>query len=207
MNLKELKMKKITIIILLIAAFSQIWLACQKEEEDMTPPADVTNFEAIAGEGQVELSWTKPNDADLNEFVITYGPKGMVVILDNSKTSFIATKLTGYVEYSFTVKSKDVSGNLSGGVIKKAIPTPIDIDPPGEVTNLLAKAGDGEVELSWSNPSDSDFNEIEITYEPGGGKQMVSSNEESVTITGLTNDTEYTFTLKTIDQKGRFQRR
>lgn len=195
-------MKKITLTIVLIAIFSQIWLSCQKDIADLTPPVNVENFQAISGEGQVELTWSKTNDADLKEFVITYSPKGMVVILDKDQTSYTASKLTGYTEYTFTLKSKDMAGNLSDGISKKAIPIPIDFDAPGEITNLLAKAGDKQVKLTWTNPKDPDFKETEIVYNPGGVKTIVPNTESSVTLTGLKNDIEHTFTLKTIDQKG-----
>jgi hypothetical protein len=92
----------------------------------------------------------------------------------------------------------NVLGNESGG---------------GEVSSLSASAGDRSVTLSWTDPSDSDFAEVRttdfaevrITWTPeDGGSQPVTvqPGTESATITGLTNGTEYTFTLKTVDTAG-----
>jgi formylglycine-generating enzyme required for sulfatase activity len=78
---------------------------------------------------------------------------------------------------------------------------------------LSASAGDRSVTLSWTDPSDSDFAEVRttdfaevrITWTPeDGGSQPVTvqPGTESATITGLTNGTEYTFTLKTVDTAG-----
>lgn len=196
-------MKKITTITVLFLFVScLVWVGCQKEEEDLIPPAEVANLVATIGEGQVELNWAAPKDSDLKEFVITRDPIGKVTFLDKVVTKLLITGLEGDVEHTFFVKTKDVAGNLSEGASVKATPVPIDVLAPGEVTNLLADAGDGQVELTWTNPTDADFKEIILSYEPGGGNQVIANTETSVIITGLTNDTEYVFTLKTVDQKG-----
>lgn len=73
-----------------------------------------------------------------------------------------------------------------------------DSTPPGEVTNLSATPGNNQVTLNWSNPSDSDFNHVEISY----NSQTTSTSSESKIITGLTNGTSYTFTVVTYDHTG-----
>lgn len=77
---------------------------------------------------------------------------------------------------------------------------PTDTTAPGNVTNLTAVAGDGQVTLSWSNPSDEDFVNTTITATPS--TYTTTLKGESKTITGLTNGTTYTFTLKTNDDSG-----
>lgn len=83
---------------------------------------------------------------------------------------------------------------------------PPDLTPPAEVTNLSVKEENASVLLSWVNPSDSDFYKIEITYTPQ--VQNISQPiilEEKVNtsceyrFTNLINNTEYTFTIITID--------
>ncbi len=75
-----------------------------------------------------------------------------------------------------------------------------DTTAPGNVSNLSVSAGDGEVTLSWSNPSDSDFASNTITASPGSYTTTLTGT--SKTITGLTNNTEYTFTFKAKDETG-----
>lgn len=39
-----------------------------------------------------------------------------------------------------------------------------DITPPGDVSNLEATEGDGQITITWDNPSDNDIDKIEISY-------------------------------------------
>ena len=75
-----------------------------------------------------------------------------------------------------------------------------DAIPPGEVSDLSASVGDGQVTLSWTNPSDSDFVSTTIFVTPGTYTTTLTGT--SKTITGLTNGTIYTFTIKTKDASG-----
>jgi uncharacterized protein len=77
-----------------------------------------------------------------------------------------------------------------------------DTTPPAEVTNLNGVPGDGEVTLNWTDPNDGDFKEVEITYSSSSVTLKIDKGEETIIVSGLTNDTPYTFTLKTIDENG-----
>lgn len=70
-----------------------------------------------------------------------------------------------------------------------------DTAPPGPVSNVSAVAGDGQVSLSWTNPSDGDFDHVTISY----NGRSVNSSSNSRVITGLTNGTSYTFDLVAYD--------
>ena len=82
-----------------------------------------------------------------------------------------------------------------------------DTTPPAEVTKLETKAGDGKVSLSWTNPTDADLHQVEISATPAAGtlaNPVYLSAEKgkamSFTAEGLTNGTAYTFTVKTLDK-------
>ena len=82
-----------------------------------------------------------------------------------------------------------------------------DTTPPAEVTKLETKAGDGKVSLSWTNPTDADLHQVEITASPAAGtlaNPVYLSAEKgkamSFTAEGLSNGTAYTFTVKTLDK-------
>jgi surface protein len=78
-----------------------------------------------------------------------------------------------------------------------------DTTPPGEVTGLYTTPGDGQMALNWTDPTDTDFASVEITWEPGGSDpQAVPAGTQTYTATGLTNGTDYTFTVRTVDESG-----
>lgn len=89
-----------------------------------------------------------------------------------------------------SITETEIYGTTSGGGA--------DTTPPGPVSGLTANAGDGQVSLSWSNPNDGDFSNVEITYSGGS----VTTSGSSRTITGLNNGTNYTFTVRAYDNAG-----
>lgn len=100
-----------------------------------------------------------------------------------------------------------VAGLLFTGCPQKPEVKLGDKVPPAEVTELKAVAGSGKVSLSWKNPSDEDLYQIEITASPAAGTlanavylSAEKSKEGSFIVENLTEGTEYTFTVKTIDK-------
>jgi uncharacterized Fe-S center protein/chitodextrinase len=73
---------------------------------------------------------------------------------------------------------------------------------PAEITNLTGVPGDGQITLTWTDPTDNDFSKVEITYSPNNATVDVAKGAQSAIVRGLTNGTPYTFTLKTIDKSG-----
>ena len=77
-----------------------------------------------------------------------------------------------------------------------------DNTAPGEVADLLARGGDEEVSLSWTEPMDEDLISIHI-IEVGADKIYAqASGFNGITITGLTNGTDYEFAVVTVDKNG-----
>lgn len=84
----------------------------------------------------------------------------------------------------------------------KTVDTPQDNTPPGEVTNVIATSGDSKVTLEWDEPSDEDFAQIQITFEPVNSLVQpipLSPGFPTKEFQGLTNGVEYTFTIKAVD--------
>lgn len=81
--------------------------------------------------------------------------------------------------------------------------TMADTTPPAEVSGLGSKSGNGEVTITWTDPKVTDLDHIEVTWEPGGSTtQIVAKGTQTYTATNLTNKTEYTFTVKSVDRTG-----
>ncbi|WP_433001824.1 DUF4959 domain-containing protein [Treponema socranskii] len=85
---------------------------------------------------------------------------------------------------------------------------PKDTRAPAEVANFTATPGSASVvNLSWKNPADDDLYQVEITANPAHGSLkyavcLAAEKGKDVTYTAesLNADTEYTFTIKTIDK-------
>ena len=103
-----------------------------------------------------------------------------------------------------------LAGSLMLGMLVLGCHTNVsskDTTPPAEVTELKTVTGDGKVSLSWKNPGDTDLYQVEITASPAAGTlahPVYLSAEKgkamSFTAEGLSNDTAYTFTVKTLDK-------
>ena len=171
---------------------------------DITPPGQVTNVQADPSEGQVVLTWTKPNDADLAgvrikfstvQYVTDPGTSG---VYDGLGTSFTHTGRADGVSIYYTLFTYDNSGNFSDPVQISA--TPGDTTPPGPVTAFTATAdpAGNKVNLLWTNPTDADFAGVVVRQKvgsyptgPADGTSVYSGTGTSASMTGLTNGTTY----------------
>jgi uncharacterized repeat protein (TIGR02543 family) len=168
---------------------------------DTTAPAEVTSLTTTAGNGTVALNWVDPGDTDFASVEISLNGVVSTSVAKGIQTKVIPS-LTNGTEYTFTVKTVDTNSNVSAGKTIKATPSAApDTTPPSNVTGLTATAGDGQVVLTWNEPSESDFAKVSISG-TGFTTVEVSKGTTSKTITGLTNSTLYTFTVKSIDTTG-----
>jgi uncharacterized Fe-S center protein/chitodextrinase len=176
------------------------------DDSDVTPPAEVANLNGIAGDRQVVLNWIDPQDEDFDRVEITSSPGDNTVQVAKGEQTATVTGLTNETAYTFNLKTVDKSGNKSAGVTTGAhIPQaadPSDDTPPAEVANVNGIPGNSRITLTWTDPADNDFNKVEITYTPGNVTVEVGKGAQTAIITGLVNDTEYGFTLKTVDLSG-----
>ena len=90
----------------------------------------------------------------------------------------------------------------------------VDETAPANVTELTAQAKDRRILLTWQDAADSDIYGYEVSYSGTNPinrvvlpaldttSMMVSPKAEGTYINGLTNGTEYTFTVKTVDTSG-----
>ena len=119
------------------AALAAVFLlaGCQQNAEtpvqppkDTTPPAEVTNFTAVAGSASViNLSWKNPADDDLYQVEITanpaHGSLKTAIYLAAEKGKVVSCSADGLnadTGYTFTVKTVDKALNKSAGAVKTA---------------------------------------------------------------------------------------
>ena len=109
---------------------------------------------------------------------------------------------------SFTAAALAAALLLTGCQQNAETPAEKDTTAPAEVANFTATPGSASViNLSWKNPADDDLYLIEITANPAQGSLKTAiylaaekGKDVSYSADALSADTEYTFTLKTVDK-------
>ena len=130
-----------------------------KTNKDITAPGNIKNLSLLQDKKSVLLSWETPNDKDFSHVKVY---KNNTLFLDNvTVTNLTDTGVNYNDNYTYKITTVDTNGNESNGIIK----TITLIEPPKEieVKDLRAKAKDySEVELSWKNPNDEEFETVTI---------------------------------------------
>jgi hypothetical protein len=160
-----------------IRLYDGFWSALAEAEPDTTPPDTLITFEATALDESVFLEWLVPMDPDLSGTLIMYKTTGFPTGPDDGTPvengasgrfpagmgqSFTHSNLTNQTTYCYAAFDYDASDNFSAGLTDSA--TPFDGLAPGPLTSFTAVAGDSSVVLSWTNPSDADFDHTVIRY-------------------------------------------
>jgi len=189
-------------------------------EADTTPPGEVRDAKVTAGVLQLKITWTDPDDEDLDKIYISGAGKTVVeaVYVDAGVGSYTYTGLNPDVTYEFRISTIDKYGNESVGVTVSGTPQaadpgeepeepgeePEDTTPPAEVSNASVTSGNGQLTITWTDPSDEDLSKIYIS---GAGTTVIEAvyvdkGVQQYRLTGLTNGTTYQLRIQTIDTSG-----
>ena len=174
-------------------------------------PSQPLNVTGVVGNGSVALSWTAPTDdggADVDRYVVTSTPGGTVCTVNvvapavAPATTCNATGLTNFRSYRFTVTAHNVVGDsLPSAQSSILVPVPQRPAAPGVISGTV---GDKSVRLNWTAPSNNGGSRVfqyEVFQSPGGARvcNIVSAfgtPSTTCTVSGLTNGSNYTFTVK-----------
>jgi titin len=165
-----------------------------------------TALTAVAGDGQVSLSWTAPattgGSAITGYRIDTTSDGGVtwtIAIADTGSTATtrVLTGLSNGTTYGFRIAALTSAGSGLPGASVAATPYGAAATPSA----LIATPDDGQVSLSWTAPSDTGGAAIsgyEIERSVSGGAFTVliadtASTATSTVIGGLTNGTTYAF--------------
>jgi hypothetical protein len=191
---------------------------------DTTPPAEVIGLSITDPQtgNQLDLSWTNPGDSDFAGVKISRATGGTapgdctVELADVSAPTSSYNDTTGLTDgqqYSYRLCTYDEVPNLSSGATGSQTPT--DATAPGEVTGLSItdpQTGN-QLDLSWTNPGDSDFAGVKISRATGGTApgdctvelaDVASPGTSYNDTTGLTDDQQYSYRLCTYDEVPNF---
>ncbi|MBI9102335.1 MAG: fibronectin type III domain-containing protein [Spirochaetales bacterium] len=201
-------MKKCTLLLMLSLVLSFLFLTCTVPfVDDGISPAVVADVTVSQSGNQVILTWTDPSDSDLEHIKIKCTPGGYFQRISSATERVVFTDLEPETIYTFTLTASDIFGNLAPVVtVTHTVPAVIplvDNTAPGEVTGQSFIPFSSTVNITWSDPADTDYHHTAITYTPGGTTPIeIPGGIEFIQLPFLTNGVEYTFNLKTVDQAG-----
>jgi hypothetical protein len=164
---------------------------------DTTPPDEVTNATAtVLSDTAVKLDWqnpTGPNNTDFTSVEIYVG-SNLIYSSQTSETTWTHVGLNPNTVYTWVLRTKDTTGNLSPGVSVTAK----TFGPTDTPTNLSGTPGDKQVDLTWTAPSGN----VQSYNIYQNGVKITSITGTSYTVTGLTNGTIYQFAVSAVNSYG-----
>lgn len=146
--------------------------------EDTIAPSDVSNLRAINKDSSVLLTWTDATDNDILGYEVSWDkeapinraislPENSMMVAIKSQGCYISNLKNG-IEYEFTVKTVDFSGNKSSGLKVKITPTIIEKTPLQIVLtpNTVEKTKEN-VEITVQVTTDVNSSVKKILYKEG----------------------------------------
>ncbi len=184
-------------------------------EDDGPPPTDTTAPSVPTGllagtttATSATISWTASTDNAGGSGVAGYDIyRGTTRVGTSTTTSFTETGLTPSTAYSYTVRAKDVAGNVSAASAALSVTTratPTDTVAPSVPTGLVASAvTQNSLSLSWAASTDNTGGSGVAGYDVYRGATRVgSTTTTSYSDTALTADTAYSYTVRSRDVAG-----
>ena len=174
-------------------------------------PAAPIGLTATAGNTQVRLSWTNPNDTAISRWQYqyklnaNYGSWTNIIGSGPDTTSYAVTGLTNSTQHTFKLRAVSAGGN--GTESAEVTATPVAA-VPSKPSSFKALAGNENVLLTWADPGDSSLTKYQIRQKTTGsfGNWADIPNSSALTtsyrVQSLTNGTQYTFQIRAMNPTG-----
>ncbi len=167
----------------------------------LSVPGAPTAVTATPGDSQASVAFTAPSDnggTPITGYTATSSPGGHTATCTTSPCT--VTGLTNGTTYTFTVIATNTVGDSAASAASSSVTAAA---VPGAPTGVSAVRGDGSAEVSFTPPVNDGGSAITgytATSSPGGLTATCVSSPCSVT--GLTNGTAYTFTVRATNTTG-----
>ena len=169
-------------------------------------PGQVTGVKATAGAGSAAVSWTAPSTGGpVSTYTVTpyIGATAQTATTVTGSPAETATTVLGLAsgtEYTFKVQASNATGTGPVSAASNGV-TPSGGTGPSAPSAVTANPATSQALVSWTAPSSTGGSAITgytITPYIGATAQTpvsAGASATSVTVTGLTNGTGYTFTV------------
>jgi alpha-tubulin suppressor-like RCC1 family protein len=164
-------------------------------------PGAPTGVSGTPGNGQVSVSFTQPasnGGQTITRYNVISSPGGIDV--SGASTTIVVTGLTNGTAYTFKVTATNSVGTSVDSSASAPV-TPRTV--PGAPTGVSATGANRQATVSFTAPDSNGGSAIigyTVTASPGGA--TASGASSPLTVTGLTNGTSYTFTVKATNIAG-----
>ena len=171
-------------------------------------PAAPTSLKAVAGNGQVTLTWVSSQGAsgyNVYRGTTSGGEAVMPVATNVTGTTYVNTGLTNDTKYYFRLRAVSSSGMGPNSSEVSAKPEPPPLPPPTSApTNVSATPGNARITLSWNAVSSATAYRIFRATTAGGQTTTALTTVATTTHddTGLTNGTPYFYKIAAINSGG-----
>ena len=192
-------------------------------------PAKPTGFTATAGNAQVTLSWTNPNDATITGWKyqrkvdnLAWSAWLPIEGATGSTTTHTFRNLDNGKRYRYKIRAVNAGGDGAVSDTQSATPqapaTPVPtatatataVPRPAKPTGFTATAGNEKVTLTWTSPNDNTITKWQYQRKEGasgsyGGWTNLAGSRHYTTrveFTGLTNGVLYGFKIRAVNASG-----
>jgi len=181
-------------------------------QEPPEVPGAPSGFLATGGAGVVNLNWTAPNPGDspittYNIYKASTSAMPTSPTYTTSGTSYTDSSVTNGLTYYYWVSAESDAGE--GAATGPVTATPGTV--PGTPSNLVASAGNGEVNLTWNAPlSNGGFLITEYRIYRSTSNTLPDTHTATSTTTnyrddGLSNGVTYYYWVSAVNSKGEGQ--
>lgn len=164
-------------------------------------PGKPTSVVATPDNAQASVAFTAPasnGGSAITGYTATSSPGGFTK--SGASSPLVVTGLTNDVEYTFTVVATNAIGNsLSSDPSSAVIPYTVPAAPTG-VSAAVNGAESMAVSFTAGADNGRDITSFTVTSNPGS--ITASGSSSPITVTGLTRDTSYTFTVTATNAAG-----